>query len=137
MKKTLLTVLAVILGSQANAADLYCGASVEKDPGSHVYNKSVFWEKADTAKPTVHFLLADGTQVKSDELTPESYAKVIDGTLALGISFTEGRTQLFVGKVKRNKENQIQYADMAMAGSFNGNSSFLNANGAVLMCKEY
>lgn len=138
MKKTLLTSLATILGYlSANAADLYCGANAEQVPGSQVYNKPIFWEKMDTAKkPTMSFVLADGTVIKSDELTSESFAKISDGDTALGVSLTEGKPQLFIGKVKKS-ERQIAYTNMAMAGSFNGNSPLLIANGVSLLCKEY
>lgn len=132
------TILAMILGSQVvSAADLYCGANVEQVPGSQVYNKLVFWEKIDTTKPTSHYLLADGTLIKASELTPESLAKIIDGTLALSISFIEGRPQLFLGKVKRNESGEVKFTDIAMASSFNGNSHLLVANGAALLCKEF
>lgn len=136
--KNALTFLAMILGSHiASAADLYCGANVEQVPGSQVYNRLVFWEKIDTTKPTSHYLLADGTLIKASELTPESLSKIVDGTLALSISFVEGRTQLFLGKVERTESGEIKFTDMAIASSFNGDSPLLVANGAALLCKEF
>lgn len=134
MKKYLLTVAISILSQAAFASDLYCGANVEEIAGSQVYNKLVFWEKTETTKSTVRFLLADGTFVKAEELTPVSLEKIVDGTTAMSISFTENRPQLFLGKVKRNENNEIRFTDLAMASSFNGNSPMLIANGVSLLC---
>jgi len=136
MKKIILIIATSILSQAALASELYCGANVEQNLGSQIYNKLVFWEKMDTSKSTVRFLLADGTLVKSDDLTPALLDKVVDGTLAISISFTEKRPQLFLGKVKRNQSNGIQFVDMALSSSLNDNSPMLIANGASLLCRE-
>ncbi len=136
MKKAIFTVLALTLAAQlASAGELHCGASVESTPGSEIYNKVVFWEKADTSKSIVRFLLKDGTLLKSEELTPEAYALVGDGTLAMSISFNQERPQLFSGKVKRNGKD-LSFTSKAMATSLNSNSPLLIANDVSLICKE-
>ncbi len=137
MKKYLLTLAVTILSQAAFASELYCGANSEKVPGSQVYDQLLFWEKANPTKSTVRFLLSDGTLLKIEEATPEVIAKVVDGTTAMSITFVENRPQLFTGKVKRNERSEMQFTNMAMAGSFNGNSPMLIANGVILTCKEF
>ena len=142
MKKVTTTLIAVIMGSMAltataQAADLYCGANTEQILGSQVYNKLLYWEKTDRTKPSSRFLLADGTVLKSEELTPESAAKIADNSISFTVSFTEGRPQLLIGKVKRNSKNEINFTDVALSGPLdNSAGAFLVANGSVLMCKE-
>jgi hypothetical protein len=135
MKKVLVTVLATLISQAAFAGDLFCGANIETVPGSQVYNKLLFWEKADATKPNIHYLLAGGILIDQKDLTPDSLAKIVDGTLALGITFTNGKPQVFTAKVKRVNDT-IAFKDLAMAIAFDGTSPFLMANGAAIMCKE-
>lgn len=138
MKKTILTTLVVILGASfAQAGDLYCGANTEKVPGSQTYDKLVFWEKMDTAKTKTLFILKDGTVIHSENLTLELMAQIADGATNLGVSFPQGKPQLFIGKVKRNKSNEIQTEHLAMAGTLDESKSpMLLANGVSLLCRE-
>lgn len=137
MKKGLLTVLMVVLGSQiAKAADMYCGANIEQASGSGIYNKLVFWEKVDTAKAVLYLLKDDGTLIKGEQFTPDLIANIPDGTLALSASFNYGKTTLFLGKVKRTGPTQINFTNGAIATALNSNSPMLMANGAALYCKE-
>ncbi len=137
MKRIIVTIAATVLSQAVFASELYCGANIEQNLGSQVYNKLVFWEKADSTKPALRFLLTDGTLIKADNtLTPDQLNTISDGSLAINISFIANRTQLFLGKVKRNEKNEINFVDMASTGSINGNSLILVANGAVLECLE-
>lgn len=136
MKKYFLTIAVSVLTQAAFASDLYCGAGAEQIPGSQIYNKLIFWEKVNTAVPYISFLIADGTFIGPKDINPKNLEKVIDGTLAMSISFIENRPQLFLGKVKRNENNEIKFTDMAMASSLNGNSPMLIANSISLVCKE-
>jgi hypothetical protein len=133
VKKAFVTALAVLVSQTAFAGDLYCGSNIEKVPGSQVYNKLLFWEKVD--QTNIHYLLADGTLLSQKNVTPEAFAKIVDGTLVMGITFNQGKPQIFIAKVKRNN-NTINFTDMAHATSLDGSSPFLMANGVVLMCKE-
>ena len=136
MKKVLAAVLTMMVSQIAFASDLYCGSNVETSKGSGVYNKLVFWEKADTTKNVVRYLLADGSVLRSEEMTLDSLAKVVDGTLVLGYSFNQDRAQLFIGTVKRDQQNHINYTNFGMgAGSITG-MPLLMANGATLLCRE-
>ncbi len=89
MKKVLATVLTVMVSQIAFAGDMFCGANVESAPGSMVYNKPVFWEKADTAKKVVRYLLKDGTLLRAEDLTPGTLDLIANGTKVLGYSFEE------------------------------------------------
>ncbi len=136
MKKTAMILATILLSTFAQAADLYCGANIEKEPGSNVFNKLVFWEKMNVTKSFTNFLLADGTLIKNTDLTPEILNKIPDGTLALGVSFTEGRPNLFLAKVKRSNTNEIKFIDTAIASTLSGHEPFLMANGASIVCKQ-
>ena len=136
MKKVLAAVLTMMVSQIAFASDLYCGSNVETSKGSGVYNKLVFWEKADTTKNVVRYLLADGTVLRSEELTPDSFAKIVEGTVALGYSFNQDRAQLFIGTVKRDQQNHINYTDLALGGGTITGMPLLMANGATLICTE-
>ena len=136
MKKVLVAVLTMMVSQIAFAGNLYCGSNVETSKGSGVYNKLVFWEKADTTKKVVRYLLADGTVLRSEEMTPDSLAKVIEGTVVVGYSFNQDRTQLFIGTVKRDQQNHINFTDLAMGGSSTNGMPMLMANGATLICRE-
>lgn len=136
MKKVILAIVTVILAQTTFAADLYCGASTEKTPGSQVYDKLIFLEKIDTHKTTLKFILEDGTLINSDALTPDLLNKVIDGSSVISISFYENRPQLFTGRVKRNEKNEIKYNDISISSSFNGNNLMHIADGISLFCRE-
>ena len=136
MKRIILAITAFVLSQAALASELYCGANIEQDPGTQIYNKLVFWEKMDTVKSIIKFLLTDGTLIKSDDLTTVQLEKIVDGSLAISISFTENRPQLFLGKVKRNEKNEIRFVSVALSSSFNSNSPMLIANDASLLCRE-
>lgn len=137
MKSILVTTLALVLiGSTALASELYCGANIETDPGSQNYNKLVFWEKVDPSKPLTHFLKPDGTLLIVNEATPEAYEQIENGSLALGISIFAGRPTVFIGVVKRNGNNQIEFAETALAGSLDGYEPLLISHGVSLVCKQ-
>lgn len=140
MKKYLLALVVGLLSQATMAADLYCGANIEEIPGSQIFNKLIFWDKTDTTKPNLRFLLADGTLIKSEEFTPSVMEKIVDGTLAMSISFNETRPTLFLGKVKRNEKNEIAFIDTVLSSSLKGNGTssgiMLIAHGATLSCLE-
>lgn len=139
LKKVFFASWAVLTAQVAHAGDLYCGANTEKVPASGVYDKSAFWEKVDPSKHSMHFLLADGSVVKMEETTPEIVQKIEDGALGFSIYFAEGKTYLFIGKVKINRENgkhEIQFTDTVMAGAADGSSPLVMGNGAIFMCKD-
>lgn len=136
MKSIFLAITASILSQTILASELYCGANIERDPGTQIYNKLIFWEKMDTTKSMLKFLLVDGTLINSDDLTPALLNKVVDGSLAISVSFTENRPQLFLGRVKRNEKNEIHFLNMAISSSFKSESSLLIANDASLLCRE-
>lgn len=137
MKKAILTTIASLLAAQiVHAGELYCGANIEQTPGSQVYNKLLFWEKADTSKATARFLLADGTLLKSDNITPEALAKIVDGTLVIGTSTLDGKVTIFSGRVKKDQTSQIKYVNLAMAASMDSGTPLLIANDVSIVCKE-
>lgn len=135
MKKIIGMVITVLVSKMA-LADMYCGANIEKEPGSQIYNKLVYWEKTETLKPSTRFLLQDGTLIRSETMTPELLAKVVDGTLALSVSFFEGRAYLVSGITKRAENNEVRFINTAIASSLDGKSTILVANGASFLCKE-
>lgn len=134
MKKLILASL--FIAPSAFAAELHCGASVESVPGSNVYDKTIFWEKITDQKPTLRFLLPDGSVIRADEMNAETQAKITDGSKAIAISFSEGRPSLFLAKVKR-KDGAINYENMAVAMSLEGRKVFLMSNEISLSCMEY
>ena len=136
MKTVLLMLATTLLAQAAFAADLYCGASVEKIPGSQAFNKLLFWEKTDVTKPQIRFLMADGSVLKADGQSTSQVDKVVDGSLALIISSVENRPQLSLAYVKRDEKNQIGFTAMAIANSSKDSNIMLMANGAVLICRE-
>ena len=137
MKHSIMTTLTIILAAQlVQATELYCGANVEQQPGSQIYNKLLFWEKVSSPTHIVRFALADGSIINSENLTPELLEKISDGTQVFGISFSEDRPQLFIAKVKKISTQQISYTDVALANSLDSKNALLMANGATLLCKE-
>ena len=135
--KTLFMILALTTGIQAaHASEIYCGANRESNPGSQVYDKNLFWEKADPTKHVVRFLLPNGTLVDGANMSPETIAQLKDGTLALGFSFSEGRPNLFIGKTKRLANSEITFEQMAAATTLNGSSPMLMAHGLSLVCQK-
>lgn len=136
MKKVLATVLTVMVSQIAFAGDMFCGANVETTPGSQVYNKPVFWEKADITKHTVRYLLKDGTLIRAEDLTPATFDLIANGTKVLGYSFDQGRTQLFVGTVQRGMQGQIQYTDLSFGLGTQAGQTMLMAGGATLSCVQ-
>ena len=137
MKKFIVTALVALVSQTAFAGELHCGVNIETTRGSQVYNKSVFWEKVDTSKHTTHFLLKDGTLLRQQDLTPDTLAQITNGSLGMSISFSpEGKAQVFLAKVKRNKNNEVTFINNAVATSASADDLFLMANNAVIMCKE-
>lgn len=137
MKKSILTaVVFVLLAPFAQAGELFCGASIEQTPGSQIYNKSLFWEKAEVSKAVTRFLLSDGTLLKSESLTSETFAKIVDGTLVIGVSTVDGRLNIFSARVKKDSSNHLNFESLAMAASMDGGTPLLVANSVSIVCKE-
>lgn len=137
MKKTIVAIMAALVSQTAFAGELYCGVNVEQVPGSQVYNKSLYWEKADTSKPTTHFLKKDGTLVRMQDLNPEILAKLQTGDVAIGLSFSEDHKPiLFLGKVKTHKNGPLTFTNTAASMAFNADGVFLLANNVAFTCKE-
>ena len=142
MKKSFVTkivsFLIVSISAQViHAGELYCGANTEEIPGSNVYNKLVFWEKAEASSAVVRFLLSDGTIIKADStLALADWAKITNGTLAIGTSTLDGKVSVFSGCVVKNQSGNITYENLAVSVSVDGGTPILMANGVSIVCKE-
>ncbi len=136
MKKIMLTLLISLLSHGVMASEIYCGLNLEKIPGSHSYNKLIFWEKATPSQSIYRFVLPDGTLIKPDPLSSHSLDQVVDGSLAAIISYPEKGTQLLLAQVKRNEKNEISYTNVAISVSSHDTDPTLIANDALLLCRE-
>lgn len=137
MKKVIAASVLSMMASQiAFAGDIQCMATVETQPGSGHMDKSVFSEIANLKQDsTTRFLLTDGTVVRAEDLTPEKFATLKDGTLAFVYSFPQGQIQLVSAVVKKDKDGNIKYTNVAISNSSApSNKAFLVANGSFLAC---
>lgn len=128
-----------MISTTAFAADLDCVLNVESVPGSDVYNKNIFWEKADTTKQTVAFLYPDGTLLQQKQMLPGDIEKVPTGSLIIIYGPVESRFQMMLAKAKRNKNNVLKYTQVVISSSSMNDSksvdSILMAHGASMLCK--
>ncbi|MBC7741240.1 MAG: hypothetical protein H7061_03525 [Bdellovibrionaceae bacterium] len=136
MKKMIITtVLTLITAHSALAADYFCAATVESKPGSQQYDKILFWEKADTSKVMSFYVLNDGTAIKGESLSPEQYAKMADGTLAIFISFADNKTNLFTGHTKHNADKGLTFVDLAATSAPINSEVMLIGNNVFVGCR--
>lgn len=138
MKTSILTTLATLFAAQiVHAGEIYCGANIEQTPGSKVYDKLLFWEKAEPSESVVRFLLSDGSLIRTDSSqTAADLTKVTNGTLAIGTSTQDGKLTVFSGRVKRDQINNITLEDLAISVSIDGGTPMLIANDVSVVCKE-
>jgi hypothetical protein len=137
MKKSILTAMVAFLGAQlVHAGELYCGANIEQTPGSQVYNKLVFWEKAEAGKSIARYLLADGTIIRGESLTQDELARITDGTLVIGTSTLDGEVSVFSARVKKDSSDQLKFDNLSLATSLENGTPILVANGIAVACKE-
>lgn len=133
---TLLTIAHLLMAPLAQASNVVCGANIERSPGSQVYDKNVFSEVAETAKAKIRYVLADGSIVKAEGLSPDDHAKIAAGTIAVGFNTAEGEWYVFSGRVKKDPFQQISFENLALAKTINGGTPHLLANGISVSCKE-
>ena len=137
MKKAFAIAITLLATQLAHAGDLHCGANVETEPGSSVYNKNLFWEKSDLSQPKIRFVLADGTLVRPELQTPEELkAKIVDGTKWIGVSKNGERLQLMSGTAYHDAKGELKYKNVALSNAINPTQPMLLANDVVVMCVQ-
>lgn len=134
MKTMIVSTLIALSSQSALAASMNCAANVESKPGSMVYDKMIHSEKLEVAnKSYVRFLLADGTVLKAEDITPEKMEKIDSTTRAFSITFLNEKPNLFIGRA--NKQGQeIKFTNMAASGTFDGKTAYLIANDLNIGC---
>lgn len=129
--------MTVMTVPMAHAGELYCGANAEKEVGSGVYNKSLFWEKTDISKPKIRYVLADGTVISPELQNPDDLKKiVVDGTLWVGFMNQNNGLQLMSGSTYHDAQGEIKYKNLAIASGVSEKQSLLMANGVAVMCVQ-
>lgn len=135
MKKIILTLTTLVLSTlSANASETICGANIETEKGSGIYNKNLFWEKADISKSTTRFLLPDGTVLKTEELKADVLEKIPNDSIIMGYSFQFDQTIIFLAKIKKDSSNVLKNEETIIASGLDGKSVMLIAKGISLSC---
>lgn len=136
MKKTVITLTTLVLCAlSANSAETICGANVESEKGSGVYNKSLFWEKVETIQPRIRFLLPDGSLLKGEEQGSNFIENVPNDSIVMAYNFQNNQSVAFIGVVKKdNPSKELKYVDSSLASAFDGKNVMLMAKGISLSC---
>lgn len=134
--KTLLTIIALTLGTTIANAGVFCGANQETTKGSHQYDKLIFAEMVDTSKGIVAFLKPDGKVLRHSDTSSVFPTAIGEGDVAIYVTFPNEKVQLVTAKVKRDPVKMFDMTDMALSISGSGKSMTLLSNGIAITCTE-
>lgn len=136
MKKTVLTLMTLVLCAlSANSAVTICGANVESEKGSGIFNKSLFWEKVETVQPRIRFLLPDGSLQKGEEQGSNFIENIPNDSIVMVYNFQNNQSVVFIGVVKKDiTSKNLNYVDTSLASAFEGKNVMLMAKGISLSC---
>jgi hypothetical protein len=136
MKKTVLTLMTLVLCAlSANSAETICGANVESEKGSGIFNKSLFWEKVETVQPRIRFLLPDGSLQKGEEQGSNFIENIPNDSIVMVYNFQNNQSVVFIGVVKKDiTSKNLNYVDTSLASAFEGKNVMLMAKGISLSC---
>lgn len=136
MKKVLAVLALTCVSQMAFANIIQCTTSTETTKGSGKFDKTLLSEQVEVTKSYLRYILADGTVLRGENLTPEELRKVTNGTLTLGYSFSQGLLNMYIGTVEKNEKNEVRLANLAMSGGNVTPMSYLISNGTVIACAE-